>query len=192
MYYQYLILVKRDPKHTVSVEFSSKQIKIGEIEVKLQLWDTAGQEKFRSVTKSYYKGAVGVIIVYDITRADSFQHIPSWLADAKNAARKDCAICLVGNKCDLADQRVITYNEGAKFSQENSKIYFLRLGLIHLECSAYTGENIDTVFHLATKNILKKIEDGILVMNENPVIQNIIEIKESSNENQVDNRCGNC
>ena len=62
------IVVKKEPKHTISVEFSSKTIKIGEKEAKLQLWDTAGQEKFRSVTKSYYKGAVGVLIVYDITK----------------------------------------------------------------------------------------------------------------------------
>lgn len=61
-------LVKKEPKHTISVEFSSKTIKIADNEAKLQLWDTAGQEKFRSVTKSYYKGAVGVLIVYDITK----------------------------------------------------------------------------------------------------------------------------
>lgn len=63
-----MFLVKKEPKHTVSVEFSSKMLKIGDKDVKLQLWDTAGQEKFRSVTRSYYKGAVGVLIVYDITK----------------------------------------------------------------------------------------------------------------------------
>ncbi len=68
MYLLYLLSVKKDPKHTVSVEFSSKTMQVGDKDVKLQLWDTAGQERYRSVTKSYYKGAVGVLIVYDITK----------------------------------------------------------------------------------------------------------------------------
>lgn len=130
---RYLNLVNKEPKHTVSVEFSSKIIKIGEKEAKLQLWDTAGQEKYRSVTRSYYKGAVGVLIVYDITkyflisffRADSFSHIQNWLNDAKNGAKKDCVICVVGNKSDLKDQRVVKYNDGAKFCQDNSNLFYL-------------------------------------------------------------------
>ena len=88
----------------------------------MQLWDTAGQEKYRAVTKSYYRGAHGVVIVYDVTNPGSFQHVPSWLADAKSAALKDSTICIVGNKNDLKDQRAVQYNEGAKFSQENGII----------------------------------------------------------------------
>ena len=100
---------------------------MGNKDIKLQIWDTAGQEKFRyyslncsSVAKSYYRGAIGVIIVYDITRPETFQHVPNWLNDAKNLARNECSICVVGNKSDLKENRVVKYNDGAKFCQENS------------------------------------------------------------------------
>jgi small GTP-binding protein len=96
-------------------------INVGDQEVKLQLWDTAGQERYRTVTKSYYRGALGVIIVYDITKYETFQHIADWLKDAKATAKKDCVICVVGNKSDLRDQRVVKITDGAKFCQENSK-----------------------------------------------------------------------
>jgi GTPase SAR1 family protein len=77
-----------------------------------------------SVAKSYYRAAIGVIIVYDITRPETFQHVPNWLNDAKNLARSECSICVVGNKSDLKENRVVKYNDGAKFCQENSTILY--------------------------------------------------------------------
>lgn len=113
-------LVKKEPRHTISVEFSAKVVNINNKDIRLQLWDTAGQEKYRAVTKSYYRGAHGVLIVYDVTKPESLQHVSGWLADARAAALKDCTICVVGNKNDLKDQRIVQYNDGAKFCQENS------------------------------------------------------------------------
>lgn len=114
---------KKETTHTIGVEFSSKLISIANKEIKLNLWDTAGQEKFRSIVKGYFRGAIGVIITYDITNAESFQHILSWLNEAKNLARAECTICLVGNKKDLDSDREINFTDGSKFCLENSNTF---------------------------------------------------------------------
>ena len=162
------LLVKRNSSHTIGVEFGSKIIKIGQKTVKLQIWDTAGQERFRSVARSYYRGALGALVVFDITKsvynnyfvlncwglnsAETFAALPQWIKDAKDLARPDICISLVGNKNDLKEERVINYMEAAKFSQENSVSF--------LETSALTGENVNESFMCLAKNILTKIENG--------------------------------
>ena len=82
--------------------------------------------------------------------------------DAKGTARNECSICIVGNKTDLKDSRIIKFNDGAKFCQENSKKYKFILDLIHFECSAFTGNNVDEIFTSVTKHIINKIENGII------------------------------
>lgn len=145
---------KRDTTQTIGVDFSAKSVRLGNQDIKLQIWDTAGQEKFRSVARSYYRGSIGIIILYDITKPESFRHVPTWLTDVKNTARSECSVCVVGNKSDLTDQRVIKYNDGAKYCQENN--------LLHFECSAYTGENVDEIFITLSRHIINKIENGII------------------------------
>ena len=87
----------------------------------------------------------------------------TWLNDAKNSARSECSICVVGNKSDLKDIRMIKYNDGAKFCQENSKNnLFNELDLIHYECSAFAGDNVDEIFTSISKHIINKIENGII------------------------------
>lgn len=148
------------------MEYSSKPITIGDRDIRFQLWDTAGQERYKSVTKSYYKDAVGVIIVYDITKIDSFQHVQNWLNDAKGIAKPGCVVGVVGNKSDLKEERVVKYTDGAKFCQDNE--------LIHFECSAVTGENIEDVFMKTARTILQKIDDGQIIMEEKRIDNFII------------------
>jgi len=85
---------------TIGVEFGSRLVAIGEKQIKLQIWDTAGQESFRSITRSYYRGAAGALLVYDITRRDTFEHLTSWLEDARQHANHNMTVTLVGNKSD--------------------------------------------------------------------------------------------
>jgi len=85
---------------TIGVEFGSRLVAIGEKQIKLQIWDTAGQEPFRSITRSYYRGAAGALLVYDITRRDTFEHLTSWLEDARQHANPNMTVTLVGNKSD--------------------------------------------------------------------------------------------
>ena len=105
---------------TIGVEFGARMITIGDenssttseasnnTQVKLQIWDTAGQESFRSITRSYYRGAAGALLVYDITRRDTFQHLGRWLEEAKQHANENMVILLIGNKNDLEHRRAVT------------------------------------------------------------------------------------
>lgn len=156
---------KKGSAHTIGVEFGSKIIKVGGRQIKLQIWDTAGQERYRSVTRSYYRGAVGALIAYDITNRESYNKLVTWLADARTLARADISIIAVGNKCDLKDQRAVTYLEASRCAQEND--------ILFLETSALTGEGVEEVFVKVARHILNKIEDGLIDPNTMTSGQNI-------------------
>jgi len=93
-----------DCPHTIGVEYGTRIIEVAGQRIKLQIWDTAGQERFRAVTRSYYRGSSGAIMVYDITRRQTFNHLEAWLTDATNHASPNTVIFLIGNKADLEDQ----------------------------------------------------------------------------------------
>lgn len=150
--------VMADCPHTIGVEFGTRIIECAGQKIKLQIWDTAGQERFRAVTRSYYRGAAGALMVYDITRRSTYNHLQSWLNDARNLTNPNTVIFLIGNKCDLEAQRDVTteevrlcrrsspctpyavpptslFRQAKQFADEN--------GLIFLEASAKTGENVE-------------------------------------------------
>nr|XP_045591246.1 ras-related protein Rab-14-like isoform X2 [Procambarus clarkii] len=93
-----------DCPHTIGVEFGTRIIEVAGQKIKLQIWDTAGQERFRAVTRSYYRGAAGALMVYDITRRSTYNHLSSWLTDARNLTNPNTVIFLIGNKADLDAQ----------------------------------------------------------------------------------------
>uniref|UniRef100_A0A1I7XF14 Ras-related protein Rab-14 n=1 Tax=Heterorhabditis bacteriophora TaxID=37862 RepID=A0A1I7XF14_HETBA len=127
-----------DCPHTIGVEFGTRIIEVSGQKIKLQIWDTAGQERFRAVTRSYYRGAAGALMVYDITRRSTYNHLSSWLTDARNLTNPNTAIFLIGNKSDLDGQRDVPYEEAKAFAEEN--------GLTFLECSAKTSVCLSTIF----------------------------------------------
>ncbi len=127
------------------VNISGKQIK-------LQIWDTAGQESFRSITRSYYRGATGALLVYDISRRDTFNHLTRWLDEARQHANPKMVIMLIGNKSDL-EKREVSYEEGEKFAKEN--------GLIFLETSAKTAQNVEEAFLKTAQKIYDNIQSGL-------------------------------
>uniref|UniRef100_A0A8C0E4C6 Ras-related protein Rab-2A n=1 Tax=Balaenoptera musculus TaxID=9771 RepID=A0A8C0E4C6_BALMU len=90
---------------TIGVEFGARMITIDGKQIKLQIWDTAGQESFRSITRSYYRGAAGALLVYDITRRDTFNHLTTWLEDARQHSNSNMVIMLIGNKRHLLIQQ---------------------------------------------------------------------------------------
>lgn len=97
---------RNDEKPTVGVEFSSKVIEMNGHDIRCQIWDTAGQERFRAVTKAYYNGAVGALVVFDITNSKSFENITKWIDEAEQNTKKDTVILIVGNKDDLQNRQV--------------------------------------------------------------------------------------
>ncbi|GFW01357.1 ras-related protein Rab-14 [Trichonephila clavipes] len=146
-----------DCPHTIGVEFGTRIIEVCGQKIKLQIWDTAGQERFRAVTRSYYRGAAGALMVYDITRRSTYNHLSSWLTDARNLTNPNTVIFLIGNKCDLDAQRDVTYEEAKQFADEN--------GLMFVEASAKTGENVEEAFLETAKKIYQNIQDGSLDLN---------------------------
>jgi Ras-related protein Rab-2A len=144
---------------TIGVEFGARMITIDNKPIKLQIWDTAGQESFRSITRSYYRGAAGALLVYDITRRETFNHLASWLDDARQHANSNMTIMLIGNKSDLAHRRAVSTEEGEQFAKEN--------GLVFMETSAKTAHNVEDAFINTAAKIYHKIEEGIFdVSNE--------------------------
>lgn len=135
---------------TIGVEFGAKMVTINNKKIKIQIWDTAGQENFQAITRSYYKGAVGALVVYDITRKETFEHVSNWIEDIKEFGSKDVVIILVGNKSDLQDKRAVAFEEGKKLADE--------MGLLFLETSAKTSYNVAEVFYNGAEKILQNYD----------------------------------
>jgi Ras-related protein Rab-2A len=150
---------------TIGVEFGARMVQIPDKQnhtkqIKLQIWDTAGQENFRSITRSYYRGAAGALLVYDIGRRETFNHLHTWLEDAKQHANPNMTTMLVGNKSDLPNhQRAVSYEEGERFAKQH--------GLIFLEASAKTAHNVEEAFVNTARKIFENIENNSIdVSNE--------------------------
>jgi len=174
-----------DSPHTIGVEFGTRIVEVMGKKIKLQIWDTAGQERFRAVTRSYYRGAAGALLVYDITRRITYNHLTSWLTDARNLTNPNTVIMLIGNKKDLEAQRDVTYEEAAQFAKEN--------GLIFVESSAKTGENVEEAFLKTAKLIFQSVQDGNAVDFENPVNIEDTLAQPTPGEKQPSGPCGsNC
>ena len=127
-----------DYQATIGVEFGAKNIEIEQQIYRVQIWDTAGQENFRSITKAYYKNSVCAMVVYDITNDNSFKHVQNWIEDIRNQSSKTVLIILVGNKIDLEDKRAVESKEAEDFANEK--------GFLFYEVSAKTGENVEDLF----------------------------------------------
>ena len=135
---------------TIGIDFKTKYIKIADSSVKVLIWDTAGQEKFQNIAKQYYKGANGVLLIYDIGSRKSFERIDFWLKELKENNRIDeLFICLVGNKVDLEDKRVITTEEGEKYAKDNNILFF--------EVSAKTGKGVVELFNKVIGGAMDKV-----------------------------------
>jgi len=136
---------------TVAVDFASRIIKIGNTRVKLQIWDTAGQERFRSVSRSYYRDSAAGIVIYDITRRESFLELDTFLTDALSLS-PSLSLLLVGNKNDLSSGREVTHEEAAFLAKRHRMPY--------LETSALSGEGIQRIFDTIAQLVVNRIESG--------------------------------
>ena len=133
---------------TIDLDYRLKTMKLKKGKnIKLQIWDTAGQDRFRAITKNYYKGSHGIILLYDVTNLQSFENIKSWINQIREEASPNVVIYLVGSKIDLEEERKVTKKDGEKLAEE--------LGLPFLEVSGKSGINVNEVLN----DIVERIDD---------------------------------
>lgn len=130
---------------TIGVEFSTRTVEVQNKKIKAQVWDTAGQERFRAITNAFYRGAVGALLVYDITKHESYMNVEKWLKELKDHGDSKMVHMLVGNKSDLKHLRAVPSEEAASFAEKNN--------LSFIEASALDSSNVDTAF----ENVLKDV-----------------------------------
>ncbi|KAE9450011.1 hypothetical protein C3L33_18089, partial [Rhododendron williamsianum] len=147
-----------DSKATIGVEFQTRTLVIQHKSVKAQIWDTAGQERYRAVTSAYYRGAVGAMLVYDITKRQTFEHIPRWLEELRAHADKNIVIILIGNKTDLENLRAVPTEDAKEFAEKE--------GLFFMETSALEATNVETAFVTVLTEIFNIVNRKNLVAGE--------------------------
>ncbi|GMF03974.1 hypothetical protein B5S31_g1145 [[Candida] boidinii] len=153
---------------TIGIDFLSKTMYLDDKTIRLQLWDTAGQERFRSLIPSYIRDSNVAIIVYDITNKESFQSVEKWINDVKDERGSNVILCLIGNKSDLIDKRVVSVEDGEILSKKlNCKIF--------IETSTKNGYNV--------KNLFKKIAKLLPELNDNSNELNNNDLNDNSNNN---------
>ena len=155
---------------TVGMDFQDKIIEREDKKVRLQIWDTAGQERFRNVTKSYFQSSQGLVLVYDITDRESFEKLNFWVDNIKNFAPENAKFILVGNKCDLANERKVSYEEGENYAKN--------LNIKFFEASARDGTNVNELFFYLANEIY---QDNKLKGNNNSNNGVILSLAPSNN-----------
>ena len=163
-----------DYQATIGLDFQSKNVQIDNQDIHLLLYDTAGQEKFRSLIPMYTRDANIILLVYDISNRDSFTKLTHWLKDLTNVNMEEVILCIVANKIDLVDKRVVTNEEGQKFADEHDFIF--------QEISAKTGDGFSDLFY---KQLFEKIRTKFRPSGQQPASE-INDIK--FNIDQEENR----
>ena len=174
------------PLSTVATEFATKIIQIKEGGyIKAQIWDTAGQEKYKSITFHHYKKSVGGLIVYDITKRSGFDDVKNWYNDLITLGEKGCIIALVGNKLDLVERnkrkREVSKLEAQAYAEDNHMLFF--------ETSAYNGNNINEIFEELLQTIYTERRKIPELKERDKILenQNVINLKDKIEKNQNSN-----
>ena len=140
---------------TIGVDFKIKTFDIDEKRIKMQIWDTAGQERFKNIIASYYRGAHGILLIYDVTDKDSFKNLSNWLIEIEKNSSKNVLKVLIGNKTDLEEKRVISYNQAKEFADS--------YGLKYIETSAKKNLNVNEAFATLGRELMLASEDKRIV-----------------------------
>ncbi|KAM4604612.1 RAB3A, member RAS oncogene family, a [Polymixia lowei] len=138
---------------TVGIDFKVKTIYRNDKRIKLQIWDTAGQERYRTITTAYYRGAMGFILMYDITNEESFNAVQDWSTQIKTYSWDNAQVLLVGNKCDMEDERVVAAERGRQLSEQ--------LGFEYFEASAKDNINVKQTFERLVDIICERMSESL-------------------------------
>lgn len=143
-----------DSKSTIGVEFATRSIQVDTKTIKAQIWDTAGQERYRAITSAYYRGAVGALLVYDISKQITYDNVTRWLKELRDHADNNIVIMLVGNKSDLRHLRAVPTEDSKNFAAENH--------LSFIETSALDSTNVELAFQTILTEIYKIVSSKAL------------------------------
>jgi small GTP-binding protein len=141
-----------ESKSTIGVEFATRSIKCDNKTIKAQIWDTAGQERYRAITSAYYRGAVGALLVYDISKAVTYENVERWLNELRDHADSNIVIMLVGNKSDLRHLRAVPTEQAAALAEKH--------GLSFIETSALDSTNVELAFQKILTEIFHIVNGG--------------------------------
>ncbi|KAL0237474.1 hypothetical protein PCE1_000871 [Barthelona sp. PCE] len=163
---------------TIGVDFKIRMIELENLVICLQIWDTAGQDRYRSISTSYYNGSNGIVVIYDTSNRETFENVKFWLNEIKKHAADDVLLLLVGNKIDLESEYCVPSEEAEAFAKQHQMMF--------LETSAKTAENVDLAFTSLAESILKQ---RIANPMDDDVDDDGFDITGGSNIN-VDGGCG--
>ncbi|CAI9764533.1 unnamed protein product [Fraxinus pennsylvanica] len=147
-----------ESKSTIGVEFATRTLQVEGRTVKAQLWDTAGQERYRAITSAYYRGALGAVLVYDVTKPTSFENVSRWLKELRDHADSNIVIMLIGNKTDLKHLRAVATEDAQSFAEKE--------GLSFIETSALEATNVEKAFQIILSEIYRIISKKSLSSDE--------------------------
>lgn len=154
-----------ESKSTIGVEFATRSLDIDGKTIKAQVWDTAGQERYRAITSAYYRGAVGAVLVYDITKQKTYESVTRWMEELKEHASDQIVVMLVGNKCDLRHLQAIPTDEVTIFAKEKK--------LLFVEASAFDATNVEELFKETIEKVhqvqIKKLKEELRNANKDEV-----------------------
>eukprot|EP00262_Sarcandra_glabra_P007534 TRINITY_DN20407_c0_g1_i1.p1 TRINITY_DN20407_c0_g1~~TRINITY_DN20407_c0_g1_i1.p1 ORF type:complete len:217 (-),score=17.85 TRINITY_DN20407_c0_g1_i1:261-911(-) len=143
-----------ESKSTIGVEFATRTVQVEGKTIKAQIWDTAGQERYRAITSAYYRGALGALLVYDVTKPTTFENVGRWLKELRDHADSNIVIMLIGNKTDLKHLRGVATEDAQGFAEKE--------GLSFIETSALEAINVEKAFQTILAEIYRIISKKTL------------------------------
>ncbi|MCJ1416800.1 hypothetical protein MMC32_003138 [Xylographa parallela] len=174
-----------DSKSTIGVEFATRSIQVDAKTIKAQIWDTAGQERYRAITSAYYRGAVGALLVYDISKHQTYENVTRWLKELRDHADANIVIMLVGNKSDLRHLRAVPTEEAKQFASENN--------LSFIETSALDASNVELAFQNILTEIYRIVSSKALDNGDgaqNPIGERkVLDMSESAKSDSTAGKC---
>ncbi|KAG0140962.1 hypothetical protein CROQUDRAFT_68818 [Cronartium quercuum f. sp. fusiforme G11] len=176
-----------ESKSTIGVEFATRSIVVDSKTIKAQIWDTAGQERYRAITSAYYRGAVGALLVYDISKLQSYTHVQRWLKELRDHADSNIVIMLVGNKSDLRHLRAVPTEEAKTFAAENN--------LSFIETSAMDASNVESAFQNILTDIYRIVSSKALESSADavgPTSGSTITVTPTADDGGKPNAAGKC
>lgn len=165
-------------QNTVGLSFGDKHLIYNNTDYLIQIFDTAGQEQFKSIIRGYYQGAAVAMVVYDITKEESFEKVKGWIKDCQEFAPSTAILCLIGNKCDLEKERKIEKERGEKLANEYGMDLFF-------ETSALSGKGINEAFQNCIETLDHRIKDGFYEMDKSYMI-GIKKFSKEDNNRSID------